>query len=137
MKKLTATIATLLLGATISLAGCKKDDKGAKADDKTAKPTGDQKPAENAKPADDKPAAAASTGLPECDAYAAAVESFVKCDKIPQAARDNAKQGLDAMKSAWTNMDGVPDDVKQQTNDMCKQAVEGLKQGAAAQGCTI
>jgi hypothetical protein len=77
------------------------------------------------------------TGLPGCDEYIASMERYLQCEKIPQAARDAARQGVDAMKDGWAQIANLPDDVKQQTNDACKQAVDALKQGATALGCKL
>ncbi len=82
-------------------------------------------------------AAGGSSGMPECDEYVSAMEKYLACDKIPQASRDAAKQGIDAMKSGWANVGSMPDDVKKQMADGCKAAVDGLKQGATALGCTL
>jgi hypothetical protein len=149
MKKL---ISVLLLGSVFTFGACKKDDKDeAKKEDTATKPAdkpadpaaADTKPADPAaadpaKPADPAPAGgAASTGLAECDAYVAAMDKYMTCDKVPQSARDAAKQGLDAMKSGWANMGQMPDDAKKAAGDACKQAVDALKQGAEAMGCTL
>jgi hypothetical protein len=80
---------------------------------------------------------AGGTGLAECDAYVTAMEKYLACDKVPQAARDGAKQGLDAMKSSWGDTAGMPEEAKKAANDACKQAVDALKQGAEAMGCTL
>jgi len=77
------------------------------------------------------------TGFAECDAYLAASERYMVCDKIPQAARDAVKQGNDAMKAAWGDSSSYPEEVKQAVRDACKQAVDALKQGANAMGCSI
>ena len=140
MKKLSALISVLFLGSALSLAACKKDEEK-KGDDKGAKPTEETKK-EEAKPEppkeDPKPAeGGAATGLAECDAYVAAMEKYLACDKVPQAARDGAKQGLDAMKGSWGDTAGMPEESKTAANDACKQAVDALKQGATAMGCTI
>jgi hypothetical protein len=82
-------------------------------------------------------AVASLTGLPECDAYIRAIDRYLQCDKIPQQARDGARQGIEAMEAGWRDMSGVPDDVKQQTNDACKQAVDAIQQGASAMGCAL
>jgi hypothetical protein len=82
-------------------------------------------------------AAAGGSGLPECDEYVAAMDKYMSCDKVPQSARDAAKQGLDAMKSGWANMGQMPDDAKKAAGDACKQAIDALKQGASAMGCTL
>ncbi|MCA9674313.1 MAG: hypothetical protein KC464_04650, partial [Myxococcales bacterium] len=81
------------------------------------------------------PVAWTTTGVPGCDQYVAEVEQYLSCDKVPQAARDAARQGLDAMKQGWGDMSGVPDDVKQQAGDACLQAVDAMKQAEAAMGC--
>jgi hypothetical protein len=143
MKKLSTLISVLFLGSALSLAACKKDDEK-KTDDKAAKP--EEKKPEEAKPEEKKPeeakpadqgGGAAATGLAECDAYVAAMEKYLACDKVPQAARDGAKQGLDAMKGSWGDTAGMPEEAKKAANDACKQAVDALKQGASAMGCTI
>jgi len=146
MKKLSALISVLFLGTALSLAACKKDeekkDEGAKAGEKaTEEKPADVKPADEkpAEPAEPAPAAggAAATGLAECDTYVAAMEKYLACDKVPQAARDGAKQGLDAMKGSWGDAANMPEEAKKATNDACKQAVDALKQGASAMGCEI
>jgi hypothetical protein len=86
---------------------------------------------------DQAAAGGGSSGLPECDEYVAAMDKYLQCDKIPQATRDAAKQGMDAMKAGWADMGSLPDDVKKQAADGCKQAVDALKQGATALGCTL
>ncbi len=140
MKKLSALIAVLFVGSALSLGACKKDEKkeeGAKPTEPAAKK--DEAPKEEPKKEEPKaePAAAGGTGLADCDAYVAAMDKYLACDKIPQAARDAAKQGADAMKSAWGDVGALPDDVKKQTNDACKSAVDALAQGASAMGCTL
>jgi hypothetical protein len=148
MKKL---ISVLLLGSVFTFGACKKDKDEAKKEDTATKPADkpadtatDTKPADTAAPADTAkpadtaaPAGAANTGLAECDAYVAAMDKYMTCDKVPQSARDAAKQGLDAMKSGWANMGQMPDDAKKAAGDACKQAVDALKQGAEAMGCTL
>jgi len=139
MKKL---ISVLLLGSVMTLAACKKAEDKTKTDDSAMKA---DKPADTTTPPPTPPAdqaaapagGAASTGLPECDAYVAAMDKYMACDKVPQSARDAAKQGLDAMKSGWANMGTMPDDAKKSAADACKQAVDALKQGAESMGCTL
>jgi len=81
--------------------------------------------------------AASNSGLAECDAYAAAMEKYMACDKVPQSARDAARQGLDAMRQGWAAMGQMPDDAKQAAGDACKQAIDALEQGAEAMGCSL
>jgi hypothetical protein len=78
-----------------------------------------------------------STGLPSCDAYIAAMDRYLECDKIPQATRDAARQGMDAMKHGWGDVAGLPKDVREQAEDACRQSLDALQQGATALGCTI
>ena len=143
MKKLSTLISVLFLGSALSLAACKKDeekkDEGAKAGEKTEEPKAEEKKEEAPKEeAKEEPAAGgAATGLAECDTYVAAMEKYLACDKVPQAARDGAKQGLDAMKGSWGDTAGMPEEAKKAANDACKQAVDALKQGASAMGCEI
>jgi hypothetical protein len=79
----------------------------------------------------------ASTGLVECDAYIRAVEAYMRCDKVPQQARDGAKQGIEYMLQGWGDLTQMPEEAKQATNDACKQGVDALKQGATAMGCPL
>lgn len=76
-------------------------------------------------------------GLPECNRYISEVEKFIRCDKVPQAARDATKQGLDAMKSAWSDVAGMPEEARRAAEDSCKQATDALHQGASAMGCPM
>ena len=133
-----------LLVAAFSLAiggACKKKEEGAEGGDDTAaaKPAdGDKK--EEAKPDEKKEEGGddtASTGIEECDAYVAAVKKYVECDKVPDQARDATKKGLEQMQSGWANMDKMPDEAKKQAGEGCKQAVDALKKGAEALGCSI
>lgn len=141
MKKLSTLISVLFLGSALSLAACKKDeekkDEGAKPGEKKEEVKKEEPKAEPPKEEPKAEGAAAATGLAECDAYVAAMEKYLACDKVPQAARDGAKQGLDAMKSGWGDTAGMPEEAKKAANDACKQAVDALKQGAEAMGCTL
>ena len=137
MKKLTTMISVLFLGSMIAMAGCKKDDDSGKAG--TASGTAAKKPADpkaGTGSATGGGGGGGGTGLAECDAYAALMDKYMSCDKIPQAARDAAKQGLDGMKASWTTA-GMPDDAKKAANDACKSAADAVKQGASAMGCSL
>ena len=81
--------------------------------------------------------AAGGTGLANCDAYIAATEKYMACDKVPQSARDAAKQGIEAMKSGWGDMSAVDDATKKQIDDGCAQGADALKQAASAMGCEL
>jgi hypothetical protein len=80
---------------------------------------------------------ASITGLPGCDAYVDAMQSYMRCDKVPQSARDAANQGLAAMMSGWHEMKNMPPEAQKAAEDACLQAVDALKQGAEAMGCTL
>jgi hypothetical protein len=103
--------------------------------DKPADPaagSGD-KPADPAAGSGDKPAegggAAASTGIPECDEYRAAVEALGKCDKIPEATRKQMKDAFDQAAGAWASL---PAEGKAAAATGCKTAADATKQAAAA-----
>ncbi len=134
MKKLTALVSVLFLGSALSLAACKKDENKDETKTKTTEKTTEKTVEKTTEPAKAEPT---STGLAECDAYIAAVEKFVVCDKVPQASRDATKQGLDSMKTAWGDTAAMPEESKKASNDSCKQAADALKQGASAMGCTM
>ena len=78
-----------------------------------------------------------TTGLPDCDRYLQVIERYLQCPKVPQAARDAARQGIDAMKQGWADMSGVPDEARRAANDACRQAVDAVRQGASAMGCSL
>ncbi len=116
----------------------KADDKGGgdkKPDDKAA--GGDKKP-------DDKGAAPAAgggdTGVKECDEVIAAYTKYFDCDKL-KAAGDAAikaqHDALDAMQKGWGDLKSAPQATKDAMATGCKQALDGLKQGAKAMGCEI
>lgn len=83
------------------------------------------------------PVSTSITGLPNCDVYIRSMESYMRCDKVPASAREAAKAGLDAMKSGWRDMGDMPEDARKAANDACGQAVDALRQGAQAMGCTL
>jgi hypothetical protein len=126
MRKLTTLISVLL---ALGSAACGKDESA-------PKPTGGGTGA-TTEPAKAEKELPASTGLPDCDGYIKAVEAYVRCDKVAQSARESVKTGLDSMRETWGSLANVPEGVRTQTNDACKQAVDSLRQGAAAIGCPI
>jgi hypothetical protein len=84
---------------------------------------------------DDSTAPAGSSGIPECDAYVAAMDTYMACDKVPQSARDAARQGIEAMKQGWADADQMPDDIRKMAADSCKQALDAMRQSTDATGC--
>jgi hypothetical protein len=88
------------------------------------------------------PAASADTsGVAECDAYMAAVEKYLKCANVPQAARDAQAQASKQMKASWASWASLPPDAKKMAQDTaktsCTQALAALKQAASATGCPV
>lgn len=137
------------LGLVLGAGACKKGEE--KAPEGEAKPAeggeaaGEEKAAEE-KPAEEKAAegeekpaegeakegeagATPSTGIEECDKL---IETYVKCDKLPQSARDAFLQNADAWKKA---LEAGGDAAKTQLVESCKQAAEAAKQSLSALGC--
>ncbi len=90
-------------------------------------------------PADDHAslASAGPTGMPACDAYMEAIDAYQTCEKVPQAARDAAREGAQAMRDAWADVGDLPDDVRTRYDEACASAVVPLRKGASSLGCTI
>ncbi|MCB9729795.1 MAG: hypothetical protein H6744_15150 [Deltaproteobacteria bacterium] len=82
--------------------------------------------AEEAKPAE------GASDLPEaCKEYADKMLKCLESDKYPAAAKDGAKQGLEAMKSGWNfgGMEGAAKEAAMKAaNDACTQSVNAMKQ---------
>jgi hypothetical protein len=76
-----------------------------------------------------------STGVPECDAYIAAVTAYAACDKVPQAAKDAVRQSITAMRDSLSPTMGA--DEKAAAVSGCTSATESLRQGADALGCKL
>jgi len=72
---------------------------------------------------------AGNTGIAECDAYAAAANTYLACDKIPLSARDAMKQGFD--------LGQMTAEDKRMVADACTQARDALNMGAEAMGCPL
>lgn len=85
-----------------------------------------------AKAEEAKPAAEAGGDLPAaCKEYADKMLKCLESDKYPAAAKDGAKQGLEAMKTGWNfgAMDGAAKDAAMNAaNDACTQSVNAMKQ---------
>ncbi len=90
-------------------------------------------------PGIDSAASDGPTGVPECDEYLKTFDRYIACDKIPQAAIDANKEGIAQMKQGWAMLrdPNVPVEAKKAAGDACRQAVDALKQSAAAMGCSL
>jgi hypothetical protein len=75
-----------------------------------------------------------STGIPECDAYKAAVDAIVACDKMPTASRDVMK---DALGQALLSIRSLPADGKKEAGTACAMGLDAIKQAAKAVGCDV
>jgi hypothetical protein len=78
-----------------------------------------------------------TTGVKQCDLYLRSVDKFMKCDEVPQQAKDAVYEGVDAMKSGWGSLKDrhVPKEAKKAAADACTQALDALRQSAKALGC--
>jgi hypothetical protein len=129
MKKLAFAFAAL---TALTLGACKD---GNKAPEPTAKP-GEPAKAEPAKaePTKAEPAKAEgdSVGVAECDKFLAAYRACV--DKMPEAARGPANDGLKQMVDAWKQTAAAGDAAKESLKTACQSAYDNSKQ-AMAQAC--
>ena len=115
----------LLAGLLIAgVAGCKKKEGGS-----AGTSTGTTSAAKNA----ETPAAAQSSGIPECDAYFKAMDKFVTCDHVqPQGAKDAYKSANDKMRA---DIAAAKD--KAAALEQCKQAMTDLVAGAKDRNCPL
>jgi hypothetical protein len=81
----------------------------------------------------------ADTSVPECDAYLRAFNEYMRCDKIPEQARESSGQAIQQMVAAFQQLKdpSVPAEAKQQAAQACTQAIDALRQAASALGCTV
>lgn len=144
MSKTTRLILVLALASMVIIAGCKKQEEAADATAMTA--TTETATTETATTTATMETtattvAAETSGVPECDAYLAAVHKYMACDKVPQVARDAQKQARDQMRSGWASWSSLPEDSRKmaQTNaaTACTSALSSLKVAASASGCPI
>jgi hypothetical protein len=84
---------------------------------------------------------AQSTGVAECDSYLAALDKYMKCDKVPQAARDAQQQSAQMMRNSWATWANLPEASRKAAQDAaktaCTTALTTLKQAATASGCPV
>jgi hypothetical protein len=120
---MTRTIVHVLLaGALLAGTSCKKKEgdsgssSGTTAADKTESP----------------PAAAKTTGIPECDTYVKAMEKFTTCDKLPPEQKKAYAGALDRDRQSFTDAKD-----KAATAQQCKQAMTDLAAGAKERNCPL
>jgi hypothetical protein len=145
MKKMLTLFSVLALTSAFAFGGCKKNEEAPPAD--TTKPAEAtppvtppaEKPAE-APPAE-KPAepaageAAAATGIPECDAYAATMAKYAACDKLPADAKKAMTDAFEQSKQGWAQLAQAPAEAKTAAGTSCKTADDAAKTALTSLGC--
>jgi hypothetical protein len=96
---------------------------GGSADGSAAAPAGGSADGSAAAPT------GASTGIPECDEYKAAIDKLASCEAIPEATRKTMKDAFDQASGAWASL---PAEGKAAAATGCKAAADATKQAAAA-----
>ena len=139
MSKTTRLILVLALASMVIIAGCKKQEEAADATAMTA--TTETASTTATMETTTTTVAAGTTGVPECDAYLAAVDKYMGCEKVPQVARDAQKQARDQMRSGWASWSSLPEDSRKMAQasaaTSCTTALSSLKVAATASGCPI
>ena len=138
MNKVIRMVGVLAVASTFVVAGCGQKEQAA-SNDSAATPAPAQ--AAMVDTAAAKTADAQTTGVAECDSYLAALDKYMQCDKIPQAARDAQKQGAQQMRNSWSTWSSLPEEARKAAQDAaktsCTTALNTLKQAATASGCPI
>ncbi len=143
MSKAPRPVLVLALASMVIVAGCRKQEQSADATATTAttETTVTETTATTATMATTTTAAAETTGVPECDAYLAAVDKYMACEKVPQVARDAQKQARDQMRSGWASWSSLPEDSRKRAQanaaTACKTSLSSLKVAASASGCPV
>ena len=140
MNRQLSLLSALMLASALASSACNKKEEAPAAEPTAPAPSAPSaaEPSATA-PSAPAPSGSANSGIPECDSYLAKVEKYMSCDKVPQAARDAAKQGIEASKQGWAALNGanVPEASKLAAASGCKQGEDALIQGAKALGCTL
>lgn len=142
MSKTTRLMLVLALASMVIIAGCRKQEEATATTATTETTAMTETTATTATETTVTTVAAAeTTGVPACDSYLAAVDKYMACEKVPQAARDAQKQARDQMRSGWASWSSLPDDSRKmaQANaaTACTTALSSLKVAASASGCPI
>jgi hypothetical protein len=70
-----------------------------------------------------------------CKAYIDEVETYLKCTKVPQSARDAAQQGIDAMKKSFDSQAGASPEAVAAAKQACDLASAALEDSMKTFGC--
>lgn len=123
MNEGTRVVLVLAMASTLIAAGCRKEE----TTEATATVAATTTTAE-------------STGIAECDAYFAAIDKYMMCEKVPQVARDAQKQTREQMRAGW-NWQGLPEESRKVAQDSakasCTMALTSLRVAAGASGCPV
>jgi hypothetical protein len=79
------------------------------------------------------------SGIPACDAYGAALQAYLACDKVPQPTRDAARASLQPM---WASFGSLADasttaETRKAAGEACAQGAIALRQSAQTIGCEL
>lgn len=136
MKKVTSVVPVFALAAILAVTGCQKNEPAATAS-AALTPSAPSRDTTAAAPATPS---AQSTGVAECDSYLAALDKYMSCSKIPQAARDAQAASSKQMRAAW-NWSSLPEASRKAAQDAaktsCTQGLSAIQQSAKALGCPI
>lgn len=75
-----------------------------------------------------------SSGIPECDAYAATMKAVEACTALPQSQRDAIKRTWSYLNVSWAS---TPPERRAATATSCKSVDESMRRSAANAGCKI
>ncbi len=75
------------------------------------------------------------TGVPECDAYVAAIERYAACDKVPPSAREAMRASSAQVREAFRTLRDAAPEARRAAAEACTQAVEAFAQSFTAMGC--
>jgi len=146
MKKVTRIVLVLALAALFVVAGCKKQETtttetSATTETATASDTSATTETTATTATTTTATTVQSTGVAECDSYLAALEKYMNCANVPQAARDAQKQSADQMRTSWASWANMPEDARKVAQDAaktsCTTALTALKQAGTAMNCSV
>lgn len=124
----------LAVCAVLALAACQQESAPPAKPAAPAPASTPAAPPPAATPAATPPAATAAIGIPECDNYLTKYEACVS-GKVPEAARDALRQGLEQTRTAWRSA-AANEATKASLGAACTQAHEAAKAALSAYGCT-
>jgi len=135
MKKLTSVVSVFVLAVMLAVTGCNKNEPAATAS-AALTPSASRDTTTSAAAT----SSAQSTGVAECDSYLAALDKYMSCSKIPQAARDAQAASSKQMRAGW-NWSSLPEATRKAAQDAaktsCTQGLSAIQQSAKALGCPV